>query len=26
MTYTELLKNIGDIFKFIIDKMDKWGV
>jgi hypothetical protein len=23
MTYTELLKNIGDIFKFIIDKMDK---
>lgn len=26
MTYTELLKNIGDIFKFIIDRMDKWGV
>jgi hypothetical protein len=23
MTYTELLKNVGDIFKFIIDKMDK---
>lgn len=23
MTYNELLKNIGDIFKFIIDKMDK---
>lgn len=23
MTYTELLKNIGDIFKFIIDRMDK---
>ena len=23
MTYTEFLKNVGDIFKFIIDKMDK---
>ena len=23
MTYTELLKNMGDIFKFIIDIMDK---
>ena len=23
MTYTELLKNMGDIFKFIIDRMDK---
>lgn len=23
MTYTELLKNIDDIFKIIIDKMDK---
>ena len=23
MTYTELLKNVGDIFKFIIDRMDK---
>ena len=26
LTYDALLKNMGDIFQFVIDRMDKWGV